>query len=79
MKMNTFTIQEMYLTASKYVFFRNLCIFAEDIIESGQINLLFCDDIHSHSYFFYICQHEYAFCDETINQLLISPYLSLTF
>ena len=35
-------------------------IYDEDITETGKIHLLYCEDIRSHSYLFYICQHEYG-------------------
>lgn len=50
MKMNIFTIHEMYFTSFKYTFVRNTCIFDKDIFETCQIHLLYYEDINFHSY-----------------------------
>lgn len=49
MKMNIFTIHEMYFTSFKYTFVRNTCIFDKDIFETGPIYPLYCEGVHSHS------------------------------
>lgn len=40
--------------------FRIYVYLNEYIFETGKIGLLYGEDIHSHSYFFYICQQEYG-------------------
>lgn len=42
------TLQEIYLTVLKYIFFR--CLFYEDILKTIKIHLMYCEDIRPHSY-----------------------------
>lgn len=59
---NILIIQEMYLTGLEYIFVRNTwntCISDEDTFETGQTHPVYCQDICSHSYLFYIGHNEY--------------------
>lgn len=54
---NILIIQEMYLTGLEYIFVRNTwntCISDEDTFETGQTHPVYCQDICSHSYLFFI-------------------------
>lgn len=81
MRKNIFTIQEMYLTGFEYIFVkkynrfdytfaRNTRISDEDIIETDQIHLLYCGDIHS-PYLFYVCQ--------LVKNLMTCSYVTIFF
>lgn len=54
MRKNISTIQEMYLTGLIYIFIRNRCISDRDVIKTGQIHLMCCENILSHLSLFYI-------------------------
>lgn len=56
MKMNFFIVQEIYVTGFDYIFVKITNI-SDKMIETDQIHLP-CEDIHSHSYFFYVCSNE---------------------
>lgn len=60
MRMDVVPVLEIYVTGFNYILVRNIYISDEGIIETSQIHILHCNNIHSHIELFYICRNEHC-------------------
>lgn len=64
-----------FIWGFNYVFITNTCISDED----GQEHLLHCEDVHFHSYLFYICCNEHSSIVYPLVKICIFLHLLLEF